>query len=91
VELVASESAIELLDALDIRSGFAEFYVAYGGEDQFNLDAQVESFLYRARQRGIEVGVDYDPQGKHDVTTASKMLPGMLEWLNVRLAPYSPR
>lgn len=90
-ERLAAENPIELLDALDIRPGFAEFYVAYGGKDQFNLDAQIESFLYRARQKGIEVASDVLPDGKHDVATALKLLPAMLEWLRVRLEPYSPR
>jgi S-formylglutathione hydrolase FrmB len=90
-ELTAAENPIELLDALDIQPGFAEFYVAYGGKDQFNLDAQIESFLYRAGQKGIEVAVDYLPGGKHDPKTALRMLAPMLQWLRVRLEPYSPR
>jgi S-formylglutathione hydrolase FrmB len=88
--LIAADNPIELLDQLDIRPGFAEFYVAYGGKDEFNIDAQVESFLYRARQRGIEVGVDFDPKGHHSPGTALRMLPAMIEWLRPRLEPYRP-
>ena len=64
-------------------------YIAYGGRDQFNITAQVDSFLYRAKQRGLTVGVGYDPQGKHDLATAMKLLPGVWEWLGPRLAPYA--
>ena len=50
--VVAPENPIELLDRSTSSRAFAEFYVAYGGKDQFNIDAQVESFLYRAKQKG---------------------------------------
>lgn len=89
--LVASNSPIELLDVYDIGPGFAEFYVSYGGQDQFNIDAQVESFLYRAKQMGIDVGVSYLPDGKHNQATAMKMVPDLIEWLRPRLEPYAPR
>ncbi len=88
--LVSRENPIEMLDAYDVRPGQMAMYVAYGGEDQFNLDAQIESFLYRAKERGITVGVGYDPRGKHDLATALRLLPGALEWLAPRLAPYAP-
>jgi hypothetical protein len=86
--LIASENPIELLDTLDIKPGFAEFYVGYGGKDQFNIDAQVESFLHRAREKGIEVGSDYRPTGRHSAWTAIRMLPAMLDWLAVRMEPF---
>jgi S-formylglutathione hydrolase FrmB len=90
VALVASNNPIELLDTLDIQPGCLSFFVAYAGKDEFNIDAQVESFLYRAREKGIEVGVSYDPKGHHDVKTAQKLLPDVIHWLNERLLPYSP-
>jgi S-formylglutathione hydrolase FrmB len=88
--LVSPENPIEMLDLYDVRPGRPEMYVAYAGRDQFNIDAQVESFLYVAKQRGLEVGVGYVPNGHHDRATALKLLPGVLNWLAPRLAPYSP-
>jgi hypothetical protein len=90
VALVSSNNPIELLDSRDIKPGDLALYVAYGGKDQFNLDAQVESFLYHAHEKGIEVGVGYDPKGTHDVKTAQKLLPGVVHWLAERLQPYNP-
>jgi S-formylglutathione hydrolase FrmB len=84
------ENPIEMIDRLQLREGELNMYIAYGGRDQFNIDAQVESFLYRARERGLTVAVNYDPKGKHDVKTALQMLPGTVDWLAPRLAPYSP-
>jgi S-formylglutathione hydrolase FrmB len=87
---IASENPLEMLEAYDVRPGEREMYIAYGGKDQFNIDAQVESFLFVARQRGLTVAVDYDPRGRHDRATAYRLMPGTFEWLSARLAPYSP-
>jgi hypothetical protein len=91
VFLVAAHNPIELLDAYDVKPGDLHLYVGYGGRDQFNIDAQVESFLYRAKQKGLEVGVGYEPNGHHDLRTALKLLPAALRWLKPRLEPYAPR
>jgi S-formylglutathione hydrolase FrmB len=89
-ELVSRENPIEMLDSYALREGELGMYIGYGGLDQFNIDAQVESFLYRARERGLTVGVGYDPRGKHDLATALRLLPGALDWVRPRLAPYAP-
>jgi S-formylglutathione hydrolase FrmB len=81
---------IEMLDIYDVQPGDLNMYVAYGGRDQFNIDAQVESFLFVAHLRGLEVGVGYDPDGKHDRPTAKRLMPGIVKWLAPRLAPYAP-
>ncbi len=89
--LVAQDNPIEMLDAYDVRDGEFNLYVAYAGRDNFNLDAQAESFLYRAGQRGIHVDVDYLPNGRHDKATVLRMLPRALDWLGDRLRPYAPQ
>jgi hypothetical protein len=83
------ENPIEMLDRHGIRDGDLEMYVAYGGRDEFNIDAQVESFLYLCKCRGICVGVGYEPKGRHDLKTARQLIPGIIDWLAVRLAPYA--
>jgi len=87
---ISAQNPIELLEAYDVRPGDLQMYVAYAGRDQFNIDAQVESFLYRARQRGLCIGVGYEPRGRHDARTAKLLAPGIVEWLGPRLAPYAP-
>jgi len=86
--LVASENPIEMLDAYDVKEGRLAMYIGYGGRDEFNITAQVESFLYRARERGLNVTVDYVPEGHHDRATAQKLLPGVFAFLAERLAAY---
>jgi S-formylglutathione hydrolase FrmB len=85
---VSAENPIELIDRLDLRPGELSMYVGYGGKDQFNIDAQVESFLHRAKERGLCLRVGYVPDGKHDRETARKLLPGLLEWLSAQMAAY---
>jgi len=87
---VARENPIEMLDVHDVREGQFSMYIAYGGKDEFNVDAQVESFLYRARERGLSATVAYDPKGRHNSTTALKFLPAILDWLRPQLIPYAP-
>src|SRR5205085_1807131 len=64
LSLVIEANPIELLDLYDVKPGEVELYVAYAGKDEFNLDAQAESFLYRAREKGLCVGVGYQPNGR---------------------------
>jgi len=90
VVALSKENPIEMMYHYDLRPGELEMYVAYAGKDQFNIDAQVESFLYLARCRGLCVGVGYEPNGGHSLATANKLLPGILTWLAPRIAPYSP-
>jgi S-formylglutathione hydrolase FrmB len=87
---VSRENPIEMIDRLNLQDGVLDMYIAYGGKDEFNLDAQIESFLYRAQERGLKISVDYDPNGRHNVATAKKFFPCMVQWLGPRLAPFSP-
>jgi S-formylglutathione hydrolase FrmB len=90
LEAISRENPIEMLSTYDVQPGQLNLYAAYGGRDEFNIDAQVESFLWVARQRGIEVGVGYLPDGRHNMATAVKLLPGILDFLAPVLLPYSP-
>jgi pimeloyl-ACP methyl ester carboxylesterase len=93
-EAVAGMSRInplELMERCDLQPGELDLYVAYGGKDEFNVAAQVESFLHGAAERGIDVTVDYDPEGKHDLATGMRMLPAALRWANERVGGREPR
>jgi S-formylglutathione hydrolase FrmB len=82
---VAAINPLEMLDTYNVRPGELEMFVAYGGKDEFNIHAQVESFLWRAHGRGLEVTVAYDPDGKHDLATARRLMPYGLEWAAKRI------
>jgi S-formylglutathione hydrolase FrmB len=90
VAAVASENPIEMIDRFGLVDGVLDMYIAYAGRDEFNIDAQVESFLYVARHRGLTVAVGYDPKGRHNLATARRLYPDLLRWLAPRIAPYAP-
>ncbi len=90
IRLIARENPIEMLETHNVQDGELAMYVAYGGKDQFNVDAQAESFLHVARQRGIQVTIGYEPDGKHDLATALRLFPAIIEWLRPQLEPFRP-
>jgi S-formylglutathione hydrolase FrmB len=87
-EQIARENPIELLVNQNIQDGEFSMLVAWGKKDQFNIDAQVESFLYVANCRGVHLTTLYDPRGRHDRRTALKFMPTILDWLEPQLAIY---
>lgn len=80
---------IEVMEQYDLKPGELDLYAAYGGKDEFNIMAQVESFLYRAKERGITVGVGFDPEGRHNEESARRLLPAAFEWIRPLVAPYA--
>jgi hypothetical protein len=86
---ISRENPIEMIDRCCLRNGELSMYIAYGGHDELNVDAQVESFLYMAKFRRIGVAVGYDPAGRHKLQTLYQLWPGIVSWLAVQLAPYS--
>lgn len=85
---VAAENPLELMVGKDIKNGEFAMFIAYGGKDEFNMDAQVESFLYVAKQRGIDITVAYDPKGRHDAATAKSFLPAIRAFLVPQMEPF---
>ncbi len=77
---MSSINPLELMIASSLRPGELDLYAGYGEKDEFNVGAQVESFLSCAHQRGIEVTVDRDPIGGHDLATGLRLFPHVLPW-----------
>jgi S-formylglutathione hydrolase FrmB len=86
IEAMARENPIELLETEDVRPGELSMLVAYGGKDQFNIDAQVESFVYRVHERGMDITICYAPFGRHNLRHPHRFFPEIVEWL----APQVP-
>jgi hypothetical protein len=91
VAAISRENPAEMINTYDVRPGQLEMFIGYGGRDQFNIDAQVESFLFLASQRGLQPTVIKVPDGKHDSASVRAMVPTMMHWLMDRLGQYSPR
>jgi S-formylglutathione hydrolase FrmB len=84
---ISDVNPLEVMERCDLRPGELDLYVAYGGKDEFNIAAQVDSFLYFARRRGVEVEVDFDPSGKHDLASGRKQQLRALQWAAQRVPP----
>lgn len=80
----------DLLTSRDIRPGEFEMFIGYGTRDEFNIDAQVESFLEAARSRGLRPDVVVVPNGRHNHDTALAIFPHFSRWTQERLGPYAP-
>jgi S-formylglutathione hydrolase FrmB len=87
---ISRENPIEMIDRHGLREGELAMFIAYNGKDEYNIDAQVESFLYYARFRGLKITVAHDPNGRHLMPDMVTHLPVMFRWLAPQLAPYSP-
>ncbi len=86
---LSSFNPIELMDQYDLRDGELSLFVGYGGQDEFNMNTQVESFLHRAKERGVTVGVAYDPEGHHDVNGGRRLFPGAIRWVAPLIEPFA--
>jgi predicted esterase len=87
VEGLSRINPLELMEREGLRPGELDLFVGYGARDEFNVAAQVEGFLYFAARRGVEVTVERDPLGRHDLSTGLRLLPAALKWA----APRVPR
>jgi pimeloyl-ACP methyl ester carboxylesterase len=90
IDQLSRNNPFEMIDAYNLKEGELAMFIAYSGRDEFNINAQVDSFLYKTKQKGITVDVAYDPKGRHNSRTVEKLQPSLFEWLNKRLAAYAP-
>ncbi len=89
VARISADNPIEMLDSYRLQPGELQMYVGYGKKDEFNIDAQVESFLYYAKCRGIEVATYVNPNGRHNTETGRSFYPTMSKWLTERVPTVS--
>jgi S-formylglutathione hydrolase FrmB len=90
VQQLSVHNPAEHIEREPIYNGELAMYIAYGLHDQFNIDAQVQSFLAVAQRNGVEVTVHCDPHGGHDLRTAFRLMPGTMDWIGMQLQGYGP-
>jgi S-formylglutathione hydrolase FrmB len=90
LDRMSEENPYELVDRFDIRDGQFDLFVAYGGQDEYNVDAQVESFLYKAKQRRLNVWVRYNPDGHHATQYVNECMPDVLGAVGARIRQRLP-
>jgi S-formylglutathione hydrolase FrmB len=86
---ISAINPLEVMERYNLQPGELNLFVGYGGKDEFNIAAQVESFLHAARQRGVEVAVEYDPNGRHDLASGHRLMAGAVKWAADRV-PKAP-
>jgi S-formylglutathione hydrolase FrmB len=85
IDQLSRENPYEMIDAYNLKEGELSMFIGYGGRDEFNIDAQVESFLYKTKQKGLTIQVAYDPKGRHNYPTVAKLQPFLYDWLRTQL------
>jgi len=89
-DFISTENPYEMLTRCGIRPNDFHCFIGYGTRDEFNIDAECESFLDLAECIGIKPKVVVIPDGRHDIRTAKKMLPELADWLKPLIQPYEP-
>jgi S-formylglutathione hydrolase FrmB len=84
---VAHDNPADLLSTTDLRPGELAMYVNYPARDNFNFDAQDQSFIWLAAQRGIAVDVTQDPRGRHNLSYIERAEPPAYLWLGRHILP----
>lgn len=87
---IAAENPMEMLAAYDIHPHEFGMFIGYGTKDEFNIGAQVQSFLDTAAKRGIRPEVCVIPDGRHSVATAKAMFPDFCRWMGGQVGAYAP-
>lgn len=87
VEFVSRENPVELIGRTKLRPGELDMFVAYSKSDPLNIDAQVESFTWLARESRIPITVVPSEFGGHDDDYLRSALPKTIEWVGTRLKP----
>ena len=77
----------DLILSTDLQPGQLAIYVNYPGRDNFNFDAQAESFQWLAAQKGIEVTLVRDPGETHRLSYFRDNLRPAFYWLGQHLLP----
>lgn len=88
--LASDNNPIELIDRTGLKPGQLDMFITMAGKDNFNLDAQAQSFIYLARARGHHIDAMLFPEANHTVGGAIPMMQPAFTWAAKRLKPHAP-
>jgi S-formylglutathione hydrolase FrmB len=78
---VFRDNPADLIESTDLRPGELAIYVSYPGRDNYNFDAQDQSFAWLAAQRGITVDLTESPWAQHNLYYIESAEPPAYLWL----------
>ncbi|MGP0069952.1 MAG: hypothetical protein ACLQGP_40920, partial [Isosphaeraceae bacterium] len=88
---VARDNPADLLAATELRPGELDIYVNYPARDNYNFDAQDQSFVWLAARRGIAVDLICVPRACHNLSYIEGAEPPAYQWLGRHILPPAPR
>lgn len=84
---IIRENPADLLFSTDLKPYQLAIYVNYPGRDNWNFDAQAESFAWLAALKGVEVTVECDPCARHNLPYFRDNNEPAYRWLRNHLLP----
>jgi S-formylglutathione hydrolase FrmB len=91
IDKIAQDNPADLLFTTDLQPDELAIYANYGGKDNWNFDAQDQSFAWLAAKKGVDVTLVEVPRGRHTLRYfRSQQRPAYL-WLARHILPPSPR
>ncbi len=83
-KLAAKHNPLELLTRDEVQRARQRYYIAYGEQDEMNIDAQVQSFIEVANKHGIELDVRVYRRGRHSIAFMVEAFPELMVWLGAQ-------
>ena len=87
---IARTNPADKLFTTDLRPGQLDIYINYGTRDNFNFDAQDESFAWLAAGKRITLTMVADPGATHSLRYLRANLSPAFTWLGQHILPPTP-
>lgn len=84
---IMQENPADLIFSTGLKPGELAIYLNYPGRDNWNFDAQDESFVWLAAQNGIGVTAQRDPCARHGLVYFRTNHEPLYRWLSGHLLP----
>ncbi|AGA25372.1 alpha/beta hydrolase [Singulisphaera acidiphila] len=86
-ESIRRENPADLIFTTDLQPGQLDIYMNYPGDDNYNFDAQAQSFAWLAAQKGVAVTLECAPHGHHNLPYFRANHASAYRWLGRHLLP----
>jgi len=87
---IAQTNPADKLFTTDLQPGQLDIYINYAARDNFNFDAQDQSFQWLAAGKGITVTMVSDPKATHSLRYVRANLRPACIWLGQHILPPTP-
>jgi poly(3-hydroxybutyrate) depolymerase len=84
---VSRDNPADLLDSTDLRPGELRMFIDYPSLDNFNFDAQDQSFVWLAAQRGIAIETNKALGAHHNMSYIDAAEPRAYWWIGRQILP----